>query len=217
MGRTLVALIISFVFCATSLALADDDWAQLFERIQSQSVIEIIIDNQWRCTGVAIRPQLYITAAHCFKHPNKDARVRDRLLGDVGPLELLGIQTDLDLALVKGQVPYKRPVHLAKSSPPVGSMVMSIGFAGQTEIPQMVSGHISRVDRLWLVLDHLFYPGYSGGPLINSKGELVGINCSVPTLWDPETKTSTDMNEGWGIPIETVRLFMALYDSGMVQ
>ncbi|MDX2256658.1 MAG: trypsin-like peptidase domain-containing protein [Pseudanabaenaceae cyanobacterium bins.39] len=91
------------------------------------------------------------------------------------------------------------------SSIQVGQRAFAIGnpfgrFAGT-----LTTGIISRIDRdrKLLQTDAALNPGNSGGPLLNSRGELIGVNTAI--------FTTSSVNSGIGLAIEadTVKQFIA--------
>jgi S1-C subfamily serine protease len=69
-----------------------------------------------------------------------------------------------------------------------------------------VVSNVSREENSWFQLDAPINPGNSGGPIINEKGELVGIvNAKVPDAAIPDVGVE---GLGYGIKIEIVRRFL---------
>jgi serine protease Do len=64
-----------------------------------------------------------------------------------------------------------------------------IGFGG--DLPEMETG------REWLALGLHLRPGHSGGPLLNTDGELIGINTMI-----------TGPEVGFAIPVHIVKAFL---------
>jgi serine protease Do len=134
--------------------------------------------------------------------------------GRAYPAEVLGTDKDMDLALVK----LRRPAADREEALPhaalgasgelrEGDFVMAMG--APWGLSRSVSiGIISCTRRylpqnseysLWLQTDAAISPGNSGGPLINTAGEIVGIN-TLAVLW------GGDM--GFSIPADTIRSFL---------
>ena len=98
------------------------------------------------------------------------------------------------------------------SSIQVGQRAFAIGnpfgrFAGT-----LTTGIISRIDRdrKLLQTDAALNPGNSGGPLLNSRGELIGVNTAI--------FTTSSVNSGIGLAIEadTVKQFLASVRQGTI-
>ncbi len=103
------------------------------------------------------------------------------------------IDEDRDLALIKlpdGDYPFLRISH---TLPPVGADVLAIGSPGigsdvmtNTVTKGVVSGIRNFSDGTWIQTDAPLNHGNSGGPLLDKRGEVVGVN----TLRAPVTEYS---------------------------
>jgi serine protease Do len=94
----------------------------------------------------------------------------------------------------------------------VGQRAFAIGnpfgrFAGT-----LTTGIISRIDldRKLLQTDAALNPGNSGGPLLNSRGELVGVNTAIFTT------SSANSGIGLAIEVDTVKKFIAAARNGTI-
>lgn len=138
-------------------------------------------------SGVIIKSDGYIlTNYHVIKHKDE---IRVRLNdGKVAVAELIGSDPDTDLAILKidlEDLPTLQPADISQIR--VGDIVLAIGdpFAiGQT----VTQGIISATGRTrvsqntyenFLQTDAAINPGNSGGALINTRGEIVGINSNI--------------------------------------
>lgn len=89
----------------------------------------------------------------------------------------------------------------------VGQRVLAIGnpfgFKGT-----LTTGIVSRIDyqRNKIQTDAAINPGCSGGPLINLKGEVIGINQSI---YNPDNNRS-NIGIGFAVPINSVKDFIAI-------
>ena len=137
------------------------------------------------------------------------------------PARVVGLDTDTDLALLQLELPPDHPplptVELGDSSRlREGQFVTALGSPfGFTR--SISFGVVSCTRRyldvglytLWIQTDAAINPGNSGGPLVNDRGEVVGIN----TL-----RTRFGENIGFAIPANTVkRVVAALRESGQVE
>ena len=171
-------------------------------------------------SGVIISPQgELLTNWHVV---DKTVEIRC-LLSDGRAVEakVAGTDKDTDLALLKLQLPADAPplpcAELGDSSGlKEGDFVMAMG--APWGLNRSVSiGIVSCTGRflpersqysLWLQTDAAICPGNSGGPLVNTAGQVVGIN----TL---SVMIGGDM--GFAVPSETVRLLLPqLRESGKV-
>jgi serine protease Do len=111
------------------------------------------------------------------------------VLQDDGEYEsrLIARDPDVDLALLSIEASGLTPLKPAPVSPRVGEMVFAFGHPwGQRNtvtrgiVSALVHAHNRRGDRLPVIRsDTPLAPGNSGGPLVNVKGEVVGINAMI--------------------------------------
>jgi hypothetical protein len=160
---------------------------------QHPEVGVLVVEGQGTCTGVLVRPDAVLTAAHCFGFRSGEGAgnfVRYdveggayRVLYDVPVVSWSaapwGFSTGVfanDWALVRLGAPVEgvRPAPLAEAGPSIGEGVVLYG--GGRYGPR-------EEDFDWLVREKPFSwggdpgstPGDSGGPIFNARGELVAI------------------------------------------
>ena len=114
-----------------------------------------------------------------------------------------------DLAILK--ISPKKPMQTIKfgdsETLKVGQKVLAIGnpfgFSGT-----LTQGIISRIDKQKgrIQTDAAINPGCSGGPLLNSSGEVIGINQSI---YNPDNNIS-NIGIGFAIPINDAKKFMQI-------
>ena len=100
---------------------------------------------------------------------------------------LLARDPDVDLALLSIDVTGLTPLPPASVSPRVGEMVFAFGHPwGQRNtvtrgiVSALVHAHNRRGEQLPVVRSDVpLAPGNSGGPLVNAKGEVIGINAMI--------------------------------------
>ncbi|MGQ9651192.1 MAG: trypsin-like peptidase domain-containing protein [Phycisphaerae bacterium] len=153
---------------------------------------------------------------------DKATEVRCLLLdGQAMDAKVLGTDKDTDLALIQLVVPENaKPLPYAvlgdSTKLKEGDFVMAMG--APWGLSRSVSiGIISCTDRflpeaseysLWLQTDASISPGNSGGPLVNTEGEVIGINTRGAFF-------GGDM--GFAIPCDTIRIIVPqLRESGHV-
>ena len=142
--------------------------------------------------------------------------------------EVIGADVNTDLAVLKIDADRLTPLALGDSDAlRVGEWVLAIGNPlGETLTFTVTSGIISAKGRGRLNLpgysttsiqdfiqtDAAINPGNSGGPLVNLKGEVIGINSAIAS------ETGYNVGYGFAIPINLARRVMAqLIEHGRVR
>ena len=126
--------------------------------------------------------------------------------------QIIGTDADLDLAVlkIKPESTYLHPLTIGDSSTlKVGEQIAAIGnpfgLSGS-----MTAGIVSQIGRLLpqdsgysipdvIQTDAAINPGNSGGPLLNMKGEVVGINTAI------QSATGEFTGVGFAVPSNTVK------------
>jgi serine protease Do len=171
-------------------------------------------------SGFVIDPEGYImTNAHVIEGAqrveivvppaNADGRLATALSGrmNIVPAKIIGTTTELDLALLKIDNVQVPALGLATYSElRQGETVFAFGSPGglrNTLTHGLVSAVARQIDpdspQIYVQTDAPINPGNSGGPLVNIRGEVVGINTFI--------LSQSGGNEGLGfaIPSATVR------------
>src|SRR6202045_416916 len=120
---------------------------------------------------------------------------------------LIGADADVDLAVLKIDDPGVKPLKLADSDTvQAGDFVLAIGNPfgfDETVTDGIISskGRPNRTDAFGDLLqtNAAINPGNSGGPLINLRGEVVGINTAIIS------RSGGSQGIGFAIPSNTVR------------
>lgn len=137
--------------------------------------------------------------------------------GREAPARLVGRDPGTDLAALRVEGTSLVPAELAESgSARVGSLVLAIARPGDS--PMATIGVVSARTGPWrswrggllealIQTDVTLYPGFSGGPLVDASGKVVGLNSSILTR-----------GIATAIPTETLkRVAQALLTSGRVR
>jgi serine protease Do len=125
------------------------------------------------------------------------------LTGTEHEAKVIGRDAVTDIALIKINKPdgSLTPAGLGNSEKvQVGERVLALGYPWGLE--QTVSSGIvsAKGDGNLIQTDLSFYPGSSGGPLVNMEGNVIGINTAIL----PQTQ-----GIGFSIPINTVKSILA--------
>ncbi len=155
--------------------------------VETASASTLLVDARRRfpASGIAYAADLILTADHVVKREN-DIRV-GLPDGKSLPASVAGRDPGSDLALLRLSEKVLTPAKTA-TSPKVGQLVLALGrpsMAGMKASFGIITT-ISGPTRTWRggLLDQFLqtetvpYPGFSGGPLVNVSGEVLGLNTS---------------------------------------
>ena len=166
--------------------------------------------SQGQGSGVIVSTEGHIiTNHHVIGGPNNQIRVTLHG-GKSYDAELIGEDTLLDIAVIKikRKEPFV-PLRLGDSSEvEVGQMVFAVGNPfglGETVTQGIISAKersISDNQRDLFQTDAAINPGNSGGPLVNLRGEIIGINAAIRTM---DSEKPGFLGVGFSIPSNDVR------------
>ena len=193
------------------LGFEQKDAVTLYKKI-NPSVVAVdsqLSDGMSSGSGCVISKNgLILTSAHVIEDgedvivtlnngQNYPAKVIKRF-GDTEDFAILKISTIVDLPVIK----------LGNSEKiKVGEKVFAIGnpfgFSGT-----FTQGIISRIDytKNRIQTDAAINPGSSGGPLLNTKGEVIGINQAI---YNPDNNIS-NIGIGFATPINNIKEYLKL-------
>ena len=130
---------------------------------------------------------LVVTANHVLE---RDHEITVGLpSGDVCEATLIGRDSGTDTALLRISSPDVNAITRAVDSPEVGAIALAVGRPGENGAMASM-GVVTTVGGEWLTAqgatvagylrtDAAMLPGFSGGPLVNAAGQLLGMNSST--------------------------------------
>jgi S1-C subfamily serine protease len=171
---------------STVLQSLSDDLAAAVE-VASRSVVAIHARRRIPSSGVIWRPGIVVTAHHTVQR--EDGITVTLPDGTTVGASLAGRDPSTDLAVLRleaeGGSAAQRPG--SDEEIRVGQLVLALGMPGAAVTAAMgvVSAtggewrtwHGGRIDR-FVRLDVAVYDGFSGGPLVDARGRVLGINSS---------------------------------------
>src|SRR5213080_1725616 len=190
---------------------------ELADAVESagRAVVAIHARRRIPASGVHWRPGVVVATHHTI---NRDDNITVTIPdGTTAPATLAGRDPGTDLAVLKLAAENLPAATLRPDTPPtVGELVIALGRPGPSVTASW--GVVSRVDGPWrtwhgaeidslLRLDVSIYDGFSGGPLIDAAGRVLGINTSGLARGTPVT-----------IPVATVERTVAeLLERGTIR
>lgn len=150
------------------------------------SIVMVSGRSRFPASGVAFSAELVLTADHVLE---RDEDITIGLPdGSTVRAGVAGRDPDSDLALLKVENPALFPAEPARSAARIGQFVLALGRPGEDGL-QASLGVVSAVSgplrtrrggmlERFLRTDAVPYPGFSGGPLVDAGGQVVGINTS---------------------------------------
>ena len=163
-------------------------------------------------SGFLIDPRGYVLTNF---HVVQEAQTIEVTLGDQSryPAKLIGVDTRNDIALIKLEPRGRKLAVLPlgdSGALQVGQRVLAIGnpFGFQSTLTTGVvsalgrtvqTGQTTFIDEA-IQTDAAINQGNSGGPLLNTRGEVIGINTAI------YTPSGTTAGIGFAIPINTAKL-----------
>ena len=178
---------------SNTLAAVSDGLADAVERVAA-SVVTVGARRRIPATGVAWRRDgLIVTADHVIERED-DIRVRLPGAEEAVAAELVGRDPGTDLALLRVEAELTPAELTPEDAARIGQLVLAVGLAGAT--PEASLGVLSGVGGwrrhrrghrghggshgggTYLRSDVTMFPGFSGGPLVDAQGRVLGINTS---------------------------------------
>jgi S1-C subfamily serine protease len=148
----------------------------------------VLVDARKRypASGIIYAADLVLTADHVVtREENLSVTSPD---GKSFPVTIAGRDPGSDLALLRLADKALAPAKIAEAAAKVGQLVLAVGRPGPADVQASwgiitAVGGPTRTGRGGLLEEYIqtettSYPGFSGGPLVNSEGEVLGLNTS---------------------------------------
>jgi len=160
--------------------------ASLANAVQAAGVSLVTVNARPRfpASGVVTAPGLVLTASHVVQVDEIKVTLPD---GEELAASLLGRDPHSDLALLKLSAA-KGAAAQTKANPQVGQLALALGrpspegVQASLGIVSTIGGplrsHHGGLLESYLRTDAIPYPGFSGGPLVDAEGKVLGINTS---------------------------------------
>ncbi len=167
---------------------------------------EAMVQNSLGSGVIVTKEGHIITNNHVVDHVDEIEVVLSD--GQVRKARLIGADAKLDLAVLKMDDPSAKPLKLGDSDAmQAGDFVLAVGnpFGFEETVTEGIissKGRPNRVDGFgdFLQTDAAINPGNSGGPLINLRGEVIGINTAIIS------RSGGSQGIGFAIPSNTVKM-----------
>ena len=167
-----------------ALLSLSNELAGAVERI-APSIVAVNARRRLPSTGIHWRPGFVVTAEHTVRA--EDGLTVETPDGRSHPATLVGRDSGTDLAVLKITTDLDGPPAPRGDDGAlrVGHMVLALGYGPRASWgvisalgPRWRTWRGGEIDRL-VRLDLVLYPGFSGGPLVDAAGHVVGVNTSA--------------------------------------
>ena len=164
-------------------------------------------------TGCVVRSDgVILTGSHVIEGAKDiDVTTYDGKVYKASILAKMGKNKDLALLKIDAKKNLKTISFGDSSDVKVGQKVLAIGNPLGFSVP-LTSGIVSRIDyaKGRIQTDAAINPGCSGGPLLNSQGEVIGISQSI---YNPDNNIS-NIGIGFAIPVNDAKKFIETANLG---
>ncbi len=165
------------------LAAVSDGMADAVEKVGA-AVVRVHGRRRRPASGVVYAPNAVLTASHALER-EEDLTVGTADGGTL-PARFVGRDPSTDLAVLRVEDLDVDAATPAEGPARIGQLALAVGSPGRGEGPRASLGVVSSVGgpmRTWRGLrleryiqtDATPYPGFSGGPLIDARGDVLGI------------------------------------------
>jgi serine protease DegQ len=165
------------------LAALSDGMAAAVEKA-GKSVVRVNGRRRRSGSGVVYARDTVLTASHVLEREEDLSVVRGD--GHMLPAQFVGRDPSSDLAVLRVEGLNVEAAAAAEGEPRIGQLALAVGSPGRGDGPRASLGVVSSVGgpmRTWrgprleryIQTDATPYPGFSGGPLIDVRGSVLGI------------------------------------------
>ena len=148
----------------------------------------VLVDarNRYPASGIAYADDLVLTADHAI---TRDENLRVAVADNKSfPVTIAGRDPNSDLALLRLSEKALTPAKVSQTAAKVGQLVLALGRPSNEGVQASwgiitAIGGPARMGRGGLLEEYIqtettSYPGFSGGPLVSTAGEVLGLNTS---------------------------------------
>jgi len=148
----------------------------------------VLVDarNRYPASGIAYADDLVLTADHAI---TRDENLRVAAADNKSfPVTIAGRDPNSDLALLRLSEKALTPAKVSQTAAKVGQLVLALGRPSNEGVQASwgiitAIGGPARMGRGGLLEEYIqtettSYPGFSGGPLVSTAGEVLGLNTS---------------------------------------
>jgi S1-C subfamily serine protease len=160
---------------------------QLADAVEKVSAAVVLVNGRERqaASGIVVAPDTVLTAAHVLEREDPEIETHD---GKTLKAKLVAHDPSTDLAILTVEGLGVDPAVTSSEAVKLGQFVLAVGRPAGGQ-PMASGGIISAIGgpvrtrdgallEQYLTTDARPYPGFSGGALINSRGEVLGIMTS---------------------------------------
>jgi serine protease Do len=185
MKKEALILLLTFIFAFMSLRSCSGAVSpeKLYKKVKNKVVLVHVLNKKGGniCSGEFVdREGLVVTCAHCIQESAKKIFVKAPD-GRVSPGYLIAIDKVSDLALLDTEFTHT-PYFTFGPEVVIGQQVYSLGSPLGMKDSMSVGWVENYSEVIYVVHSAFVNPGSSGGPLIDNKGRLVGVNEAILML-----------------------------------
>ena len=171
-----------------TLSALSEGMADAVEKI-APSVVRVNGRRRRSGSGVVYAQSMVLTASHVLeREEDLTVGVSD---GRTLSAQFVGRDPSTDLAVLRVEGLDVEAAKPAEGDPRIGQLALAVGSGGRSDGPRASLGVVSAVGgptRTWrgpkleryIQTDATPYPGFSGGPLIDARGNVLGIMTAGP-------------------------------------